>query len=124
MRRWMGRLGVVLAWAGLALGGVGRAAVPDTPQPRQLSVLDGLPSNRINAIAEDRQGYLWIATRDGLARYDGVGFRVWRVGNGLRDNFVWSVRVDAQDRVWVGTRNAGLSVLDAERRGFRHFDRA
>ncbi|TDK27379.1 hybrid sensor histidine kinase/response regulator [Luteimonas aestuarii] len=92
------------------------------PQPRQFSVFDGLPSNRINAIAEDAQGYLWIGTRDGLARYDGVGFRIWRVGDGLRDNFVWSLHVDAQDRLWIGTRNAGLAVLEADRASFRHFD--
>src|SRR5690606_13728276 len=58
-------------------------APPQLPMPRQISVYDGLPSNRINALAEDRQGYLWIGTRDGLARYDGVGYRVWRVGDGL-----------------------------------------
>ncbi|WP_202844319.1 sensor histidine kinase [Luteimonas saliphila] len=99
-------------------------AAPQLPMPRQLSVYDGLPSNRINALAEDRQGYLWIATRDGLARYDGVGFRVWRVGDGLRDNHVWTVFVDDRDRVWIGTQNAGLSMLDAQRRGFTHFDRS
>ncbi|MGJ4729455.1 two-component regulator propeller domain-containing protein [Luteimonas sp. SDU101] len=91
--------------------------------PRQISVFDGLPSNRINALAEDRQGYLWIATRDGLARYDGVGYRIWRVGDGLHDNHVWTVFVDDRDRVWVGTQNGGLAMLDAGRRGFVHFDR-
>src|SRR5690606_2136159 len=93
------------------------------PQPRQFSVFDGLPSNRVNAIAEDAQGYLWIGTRDGLARYDGVGFRIWRVGDGLKDNFIWSLHVDAQDRLWIGTNNAGLAMLDRERSQFRHFDR-
>ena len=99
------------------------AAPPQLPMPRQLSVYDGLPSNRINALAEDRRGYLWIATRDGLARYDGVGYRVWRVGDGLNDNHVWTVFVDDHDRVWIGTQNGGLAVLDAQRRGFVHYDR-
>src|SRR5690554_7154147 len=100
------------------------AGGPPLPMPRQISVYDGLPSNRINALAEDRQGYLWIATRDGLARYDGVGYRVWRVGDGLRDNFVWSVHVDAMDRVWIGTSMAGLAMLDVDREQFTWYDRA
>lgn len=112
---------ILLGWFG-ALA-CADAAVPELPQPRQISVFDGLPSNRVNALAEDRQGYLWIATRDGLARYDGVGFRIWRVGDGLRDNFVWTVHVDAQDRVWIGTKQAGLAMFDAQRQGFRHYDR-
>ena len=99
------------------------AGLPETPRPRQFSVADGLPSNRINAIAQDRRGYLWIATSDGLARFDGVAFRVWRAEQGLRDNFVWSVHVDARDRVWVGTRTAGLGMLDADRRRFTWRDR-
>lgn len=94
------------------------------PIPRQISVFDGLPSNRINALAEDRHGYLWIATRDGLARYDGVGYRIWRVGDGLEDNHVWTVFVDDRDRVWVGTQNAGLAMLDGQRRNFVRYSRA
>src|SRR5687768_15385996 len=99
------------------------AGLPETPRPRQLTVADGLPSNRINGIAEDRSGYLWIATSDGLSRHDGVGFRTWRVEQGLHDNFVWSVHVDARNRVWFGTHQAGLGVLDAQRRQFRYYNR-
>ncbi|MET0327961.1 MAG: two-component regulator propeller domain-containing protein, partial [Luteimonas sp.] len=108
-------------WAGLAWAQA-PAVTASIPQPRQIGVLDGLPSNRVNALAEDRQGYLWIATRDGLARYDGVGFRVWRVEDGLRDNFVWTVHVDAHDRVWIGTRRGGLSMLDVDRNAFTHYN--
>ncbi len=99
------------------------AGLPETPQPQQLTVADGLPSNRINDIAEDALGYLWIATSDGLARYDGIALRVWRVGQGLRDNNVWAVHVDARNRVWIGTGNAGLAMLDVDRDTFRYYDR-
>lgn len=121
MREWI--FGATLALA-VALGVVmpARAGLPETPRPRQFTVADGLPSNRINGIAEDREGYLWVATSDGLARFDGLGFRLWRSEQGLRDNFVWAVHVDAQDRVWIGTRTAGLAVLDARRDTLRWMD--
>ncbi len=102
------------AWAGL----------PEMPRPRQITVADGLPSNRINGLTEDRSGYLWIATSDGLARYDGIGFRIWRNEQGLRDNHTWAVHVDAKNRVWIGTNQAGLAVLDADRKHFRYFNQA
>ena len=112
-----------MLWA-LLLCAVCHAAFagPAIPRPRQLTVADGLPSNSINGIAEDQSGYLWIATSDGLARYDGITFRVWRAGDGLLDNYLWSVHVDARNRIWVGTSQAGLAMLDTDRRTFRHYD--
>ena len=124
LRRRIGNTGralLALLLAGMAAAA--HAGLPETPRPRQLTVADGLPSNRINGIAEDRSGYLWIATSDGLSRHDGVDFRTWRVEQGLHDNFVWSVHVDARNRVWFGTHQAGLGVFDAQRRQFRHYDR-
>ncbi|BAV99259.1 hybrid sensor histidine kinase/response regulator [Lysobacter enzymogenes] len=100
------------------------AGLPETPRPRQLTVADGLPSNTVNRIAEDRHGYLWIATSEGLARYDGTGYRVWQREQGLRDNFLWAVHVDARNRVWVGTAQAGLAMLDPQRKRWTYFDRA
>jgi len=113
----------VLLWLYLAACLPVHAGLPETPQPQQLTVADGLPSNRINDIDEDAYGYLWIATSDGLARYDGISFQVWRVGQGLRDNNVWAVHVDARNRVWIGTGNAGLAMLDTDRITFRYYDR-
>ncbi|KAF1719294.1 hybrid sensor histidine kinase/response regulator [Pseudoxanthomonas wuyuanensis] len=99
-----------------------RAGLPETPQLRQLTVADGLPSNIVYQIAQDQNGYLWLATADGLVRYDGAGFRIWRQGEGLRENVVSSVAVDADNRVWVGTLGAGVALLDREREQFRYFD--
>lgn len=93
------------------------------PQPREFTVADGLPSSTIRAITEDRFGYLWFASTDGLARYDGRGFRIWRTEHGLRDNGLWSLHVDASNQLWVGTNDAGLVVLSADRRHFRYYDR-
>ncbi|QNP41204.1 two-component regulator propeller domain-containing protein [Lysobacter solisilvae (ex Woo and Kim 2020)] len=107
--------------AGLAT--FAHAGLPETPRLRQFTVADGLPSNRINGVAEDRAGYLWIATSDGLVRHDGVDFRTWRVEQGLHDNFVWSVHVDARNRVWFGTHQAGIGVFDAQRGRFNYYNR-
>ncbi|MFS8063731.1 MAG: two-component regulator propeller domain-containing protein, partial [Luteimonas sp.] len=108
------------AWMATALAGV-----PETPRFRVVGVGDGLPSSSINVIARDHAGYIWLATPDGLARYDGIGVRVWRHEPGnvdaLPGNNVQALHVDAQDRVWVATEGGGISVLDAQRRHFRHY---
>jgi signal transduction histidine kinase/ligand-binding sensor domain-containing protein/ActR/RegA family two-component response regulator len=89
-------------------------------EPRfiRFGVEQGL-SSTINDLAIDRQGYIWVATGDGLARYDGTNFRYWRrvVGDpdSLPDNEVTLVHVDSADRVWAATWFA-LSVLDADHR--------
>lgn len=91
------------------------------PQLRWFGAAQGL-SQRINGIALDRAGVLWIGTGDGLAAYDGAGFRFWRhrvdSADALPDNNIAVLHLDAQDRVWAATWDA-LSVLDAERGAMR-----
>ena len=111
----------------LVCGGAG-ATVPELPRFRMLGPADGLPNTTITALARDREGYLWVANWDGLARYDGVGFRSWRHDPGdaasLPGNIVQALHIDARDRIWVATENGGLSMLDTTRKGFRHFRKA
>ncbi|MFA0924647.1 hybrid sensor histidine kinase/response regulator [Xanthomonas fragariae] len=110
---------MLCGWPTLVLGGV-----PVLPQPRQLTVADGLPSNMVYGFDEDENGYLWLASSDGLARYDGRNYRIWRIEEGLRDNQVWAVHVDKRNRVWIGTGMAGLAMLDTARRTFTFYDGA
>jgi ligand-binding sensor domain-containing protein/signal transduction histidine kinase/CheY-like chemotaxis protein len=117
LRVWL----LVLLW----VGAQAQAAVPEIPRFRMLGVAEGLPSTTVTALARDRQGYLWMASWDGVARYDGVGFRVWRHdpadAASLRGNRVQALHIDDRDRVWVASENGGLSVMDTDRKGFRHY---
>lgn len=104
------------------------AGLPETPRFRMIGVAQGLPSSVIVGLASDRDGYVWVATQDGLARFDGVGFRVWRHVPGspaaLPGNGLQALHVDARDQVWVGTENGGLSRLDGARERFRTWSMA
>lgn len=78
-----------------------------------LSVREGLPTNLINAVAQDKNDFMWIATGDGLARYDGYRFRVFRKEagvNSLPGNEIQTILSDGED-LWVGTRN-GLCKIN------------
>lgn len=99
-----------------------RAELPLTPRLNQITVADGLPSNFVMGTAQDSYGYLWIATLDGLARYDGLRFQIWRKGDNLQDNSINAVIVDARNRVWIGTQDAGLAMLDVDRQKFVYFN--
>jgi ligand-binding sensor domain-containing protein len=61
---------------------------------------DGLQDNQVNAIAEDSQGNLWVATNNGLSRYDGKTFETIK---SLENERVSSILVDKQGTVWVAT---------------------
>ncbi|HOZ05606.1 MAG TPA: two-component regulator propeller domain-containing protein, partial [Arenimonas sp.] len=101
------------------------AGLPETPQFRQVTVADGLPSSTLYAVTQDKKGYLWIASKDGLARYDGVSYKIYRYEpgneNALPGNVVQALYVDPQDRLWIAIEGQGISRLSADRRSFTHF---
>lgn len=77
------------------------------------TVDNGLPQNTVNAILQTRDGYLWLATNGGLARYDGVSFKTFDVGNtpGMTSNRILSICEDKEGSLWIGTENQGLMRL-------------
>ena len=70
---------------------------------------DGLPQNSVGAIAQTPDGYLWIGTRGGLARFDGVRFRVYGLADGLKSLSILALLEDGEGGLWIATRGGGLS---------------
>ncbi len=78
---------------------------------RQFGPTEGLRAPFIYALAQDRQGYLWLGTGEGLVRYDGSRFVALTQKDGLAEDFVVSLREDpATGALWVGHYQGGISV--------------
>lgn len=104
------------------------AAVSQTiglPQPEVISDRQGLPQAFVSAIVQDRQGFIWMATRDGLCRYDGNRFKIFQQEASGRPslsfNGVAALTIDHQNRIWIGTIRGGIDVFDPLKEEFTSF---
>ena len=75
---------------------------------------DGLPQASVQALTQTKAGYIWIGTRDGLARFDGTKFTIYRSDDhpGLLSDDIRSLYEDNLGRLWVGTFNGGVSCFE------------
>jgi ligand-binding sensor domain-containing protein len=88
-----------------------RAAEPAparTPVIRSWGTEKGLPQNTVTAITQTRDGYLWLGTHDGLARFDGVRFEPFGLEHGLQSVDITTLLEDRAGTLWVGTYGGGL----------------
>ena len=74
---------------------------------------EGLPQNTVPAIAQTRDGYLWVGTELGLARFDGLRFTVFDKSNTpeLKSNEIYALLEDRAGNLWIGTNGGGLTRL-------------
>lgn len=93
-------------------------------QFEHLSMKDGLSMNPIMDIIQDSKGFLWFGTQDGLNKYDGYTFKIFKNSDtdsfSISDNFITAFCIDKYKRLWVGTLN-GLNVYYSEKGTFRKF---
>jgi signal transduction histidine kinase/ligand-binding sensor domain-containing protein len=87
----------------------------------QWTANDGLPQNSVFGIVQTRDGYLWLATVDGLARFDGARFTIFNKSNspGIINNRFVSLFEDGRGDLWAGTEESGLVRFSGGR--FEHF---
>lgn len=79
---------------------------------RNYKAVDGLPQSQVNMVVEDTNGYLWIGTHGGgLARFDGLEFKVYTTLDGLLSNIVTFLKIDSDQNLWV-VHPRGISKFD------------
>lgn len=82
---------------------------------RTINDQDGLSQATGEVILQDSKGYIWIGTGDGLNRYNGYKFKVYRHDqwseNSITNNYIVNLEEDKSGNLWVGTAN-GLSMID------------
>ncbi|MBO4837334.1 MAG: SpoIIE family protein phosphatase [Clostridia bacterium] len=92
------------------------AVDPSDPLKGYMSLLynnqNGLPTSEANAIAQTGDGFLWIGSYSGLIRYDGNTFERLDYASGIAN--VVALYVDHQDRLWIGTNDSGIYVMERD----------
>jgi len=88
-----------------------------------ITTSEGLIQNTVRSIIQDRKGFIWIGTQDGLNRYDGKRFVAYTHkksdSTSISDNYIDEIFEDHAGRLWIGTRN-GLNVYDESHNNFIH----
>ncbi|NCD69921.1 hybrid sensor histidine kinase/response regulator [Mucilaginibacter agri] len=91
-------------------------AQPQTLKVEHISTQQGLSQVNVSAILQDSRGFMWIGTRDGLNRYDGYQFIIYRNDpndkNSLSGNFVQDIVEDKNGNLWIATQSSGINMYD------------
>ena len=94
----------------------------------QITHADGLSDDNISCIYQDKQGFIWIGTENGLNRYDGYTFKEYKYdpddSTSISHNFIRTFFADPADSgkiLWIGTKGGGLNKLDLETESFTRY---
>jgi len=90
----------------------------------RMTIEDGLSNGNVSQIYQDRQGFMWLCTDDGLNLFDGYTFKVYKHNasdkNSISSNYVLSIIEDKSGKLWIGTHN-GLNVFDRKTQVFKKY---
>ncbi|HEX2867407.1 MAG TPA: two-component regulator propeller domain-containing protein [Ignavibacteriales bacterium] len=100
-------------------------AQDNLPTFEHISIEQGLSQSSINSIIQDYKGFMWIATADGLDRYDGYSFKIFRniprQAGSLSDNSVFAVYEDRSGNLWAGTLLGNLNKFNRQTERFTKY---
>ena len=92
---------------------------------KRLSIVQGLSQSTVETVLQDRYGFMWIGTEDGLNRYDGYQFKIYKHDPGdstsISNNNVWCLFEDHDGYLWIGTFSGGLNRYDPKTDTFTRY---
>ncbi|WP_019539914.1 hybrid sensor histidine kinase/response regulator transcription factor [Proteiniphilum acetatigenes] len=91
---------------------------------KHYNINNGLSQNTVFTIFQDNQGFMWFGTKDGLNRFDGTSFKIFKFspGGNLRDNVFHRILQDKNDNLWVGTDD-GIYIYNPRSEEFNRFEK-
>ncbi len=99
---------------------------PQSLKFKHLTVKDGLSNNKVNTVIQDQYGFMWFGTDDGLNRYDGYNFKIFRNNpedsTSISDNSIWALTEDSKGNIWVGTKSGVLNKFDPSTEKFTKWE--
>jgi ligand-binding sensor domain-containing protein/AraC-like DNA-binding protein len=120
LNRFLCLTGLILLSAFLSFG--------DTPEAgryltHHLTTHDGLPQNTVYAVTQDKDGYIWIGTDEGVVRYDGVKFEHFNKLNtkNLKNNSITALCVAHDNTLWIGTFGGGVTLYNPKSKTFSSY---
>ncbi len=92
---------------------------------KHLSGVDGLSQEVVSCIIQDKKGFMWFATQDGLNRYDGLKFKIYKNDpkdeSAISDKRILCIYEDHEGILWIGTKDGGLNRFYREKDSFKNF---
>lgn len=86
---------------------------------------DGLSQNTVNTIIQDKYGFMWFGSQDGLNRFDGFEFEIFIANandkNALSNDYINQLFIDQQGTLWIATRGGGLNRFNYDTETFESF---
>lgn len=90
-----------------------------------IGISEGLSNSTVYSIIQDRKGFMWFGTQNGLNKYDGYDFTVYKNipfdSTSLSDNWVQALLEDKEGNIWVGTHSGGVCKYDRKKNLFIHY---
>ncbi|HTY00428.1 MAG TPA: two-component regulator propeller domain-containing protein [Bacteroidota bacterium] len=127
MKRNVGRLSLLACVFAASATAQHAQAQPGSARQafRRISTEDGLSQSTVICMLQDRRGYVWLGTEDGLNRYDGFSFVTYRNDlddpNSLSNSYIWSLHEGRDGLLWIGTWGGGLNCFDPIKNTFTRY---